>query len=340
MEKTMRLAWSTITFLMLAMATQAIAPRTAAWTVGQTTYLAALTDEQLHLGQLTATGIDDLGALPAKDLSTLAAGKWNDTAVLLAARQQTLLRLDTANKAWIELGTLTAPLREILPSTDGKPGALLLTGTPGDLVPKDGAVWWADWTQAFTCTRLAAVKENFRPWQIWWTQNDTEQRFAAATYKATQFAPFEHNCMFLFTWKDGDAEACWLGSRLTRPYIDATHADIRGDGQWRMIAVEETRDNGHGLGVYIPIGFGYGSEWHTETILGLQRVAAYGNTVICWGHDMQNRPCAWQLLPDGDAYRLSPLTLSPPSPEAVAYVSESHLAGWWGGAWQSITLPR
>jgi len=65
----------------------------------------------------------------------------------------------------------------------------------------------------------------------------------------------------------------------------ALDADLHGDGQWRLVAVEVTRDGGHGLSVYRPIGFGYEGEWHSETLPHLDRVAAIGPVVLCWGRD-------------------------------------------------------
>ena len=225
-----------------------------------------------------------------------------------------------------------APIREILPLPHDAPGALLLTGTSGDPAPADGAVYCARWPRRFACARLPAVKAIFRPWQIWWTRTRGEQRFAAACYKSTYFVPVKHNCMFVFSWQRQVASPRWLGSRLSRPYLDATHADLRGDGNWRMVAVEVTRDGGHALGVYHPIGFGYEGEWRqTDPLPGLQRVAAYGNIVLCFGTDAGG-PWARQLLPDGEQYRLQALRETPPTPEALARIDATHVAGRWMAA--------
>jgi hypothetical protein len=279
-----------------------------------------------------------VGAVPASGVTALAAGCWQGEPALLAARGAALLRFDLASRAWTALGDLPAPIREILPALDDSPRALILTGTGADQVPRDGALWWAKWPGKFTCPRVAGVQGAFRPWQLWWTRAAGERRLAVATYKATPAMQFEHNCMFVFAWQDGEVDPRWLGSRLSRPYIDATHADLRGDGNWRMVAVEVTRDGKRGLGVYRPIGFGYEGEWRTQAVAGLQRVVACGDVAVCWGRDAAGKPLAWQLLPVGEAYRLAPLNPAPPAPQALVRLDAAHLAGWWDGGWHVIRL--
>ena len=152
------------------------------------------------------------------------------------------------------------------------------------------------WGRRFSRSRVEAVKDYFHPWQLWWTKVDGKPCFAAATYKATPFVHFRHNCMFLFNWLGQAAEKRWLGSRLSRPYVDATYAPLRGDRQWRMVAVEITRGNGRGLDVYHPIGFGYEGEWRSDDIPGLQRLASFGEVVLCWGRNDNGTALCWRLL--------------------------------------------
>ncbi len=299
-------------------------------------WLAALDGTQLRLARVTPGGIESLDPQPADGVTTLAVGRVQGKMTLLAARGTALLRFDGRN--WIVLGMAPASIRQVLPAEIGD-GAALLTGSDGTPVPRDGAVWWATWEKAFTCTRVTAVKAYYRPWQLWWARLHDEPCLAAATYKATTFAKFEHNCMFLFAWQHGTAEPRWLGSRLTQPYVDATHAPLRGSREWRMVAVEITRDDRRNLGVYQAIGFGYGNEWHSTPLPGLERVAAFEEVVVAWGRDADGRPLAWRVLPAGSGYRLALLPTAPPSLEALARFDADHLAGWWDGDWHIITLP-
>lgn len=317
---------------------QAMAPRIAGWTAGGTCYLATLDGGQLHFARLIGNTPQDIARLPGDGLVTLVEGRWRGQAILLAARGRSLLRFDLQTRTWKLVGTARAPIREVLPLPNDESGALLLTGTSGNPAPTDGAVWYARWRHHFTLTRVSAIKPIFRPWQLWWARTRGEQRFAAATYKSTYFVPIVHNCMFVFSWQRHIAKPRWLGSRLSRPYVDATHADLRADGNWRMIAVEQTHDGGHALSVYHPIGFGYEGEWRMDNHLpGLQRVAAYGDIVICYGEDAATKSrWARQLLPDGEQYQLLPMAEVPPSPETLARLDSTHLAGYWEGHWHIL----
>ncbi|MHB9107711.1 MAG: hypothetical protein ACYDCO_11705 [Armatimonadota bacterium] len=324
-------------FLLLAALAGISAPRAASWTVDGQLLLATLDDGRLRMARVTPAGVEELAVIPSPGFTTLAAGTWNGTATLLGGQGKTLLRFDPAARAWVKVGSLPGSIREILPARDGRPGAVVLTGG-AEAVPKDGAVWWATWGKAFACARVGAIKPNYRPWQVWWSARDGEERLAVATYKATKYAPFEHNCMFLFTWQDGIAEPCWLGSRLTRPYLEAAHADLRGDGRWRLAAVEKTKDGGRGLSVYEPIRFGYANEWKTEAIPGLQHVAAFGDAILCSGTDAAGAVVAWQLLPEADGYRLAALSEAPPSLDRLTRIDADRLAGWWDGGWHILPI--
>lgn len=325
--------------LLLALSAHALAPRAISWADGQATYLAALADGRLRLAQVVTSATQELATLPAPGITTLAVGRWQGKPVVLGARGSRLLRLNLTSRSWVTLGTFPSPIRQLLPARDATPAALVLTGGSGAPVPRDGAVWWVHWARRFRRTRLVAVKPNFRPWQLWWTRMGTVPCFAAATYKSTTFAPFAHNCMFLFRWRHGTAEARWLGSRLNRPYVDATHAPLGAYGVWRMVSVEVTKDGGRGLSVYHAIDFGYEGEWRSEAMPGLERVAAYGDAVLAWGHDPgTGRPCAWWVLTAETGYRLQPCPKAPPAPEAATRVTGTRMIGWWDGHWHLSPL--
>ncbi len=306
-----------------------LAPRVALWRAGSAPMLAALDGGRLHFARMQPTGVQDAGAMPAAGVTTLAALDGQ----LYAARGKRLQRLAWQMKRWRTVGVLPMPIREILPAAHG---LYLLTGWAG-VVPAHGVVWWVH-MRPFACRRVVGVKDDFRPWRLWWAGD----RLAVATYKRTKYAPFLHNCLFLFDVRGAATQPHWLGSRLSRPYVDAAHADLRGDGVIRLAAVEKAEAGGLGLSVYTLIQFGYQREWKTEAIPGLERVAAYaGQTLLAFGHDAQSRPLAWRVLPDGDGYRLYPLPVTPPAPEAATLVynqTGASLDGWWDGQWRQLFI--
>jgi hypothetical protein len=316
----------------LTLAGQAAAPQAASWTHGKQAFCATLTDGRLHLGRVVTAGIEDAGTVPSPGITTIATS----SSGVLGAQNTALMRLDVAGKRWTTLGTLPAPILQILPAREG---AMLLTGSPALPPPTTNAVWWARWTPKFTATRVEAIGKNDCPWQLWWAEVPGERRLAAATYRATQFAQFEHNCMFLYTWKNGKTTPCWLGSRLSRPYQEAAHADLRADGKTRMVALEVTRNGGLGLSVYTPIQFGYANEWRTETLPGLEHLTTVGSVVLCRGHDTEGNAWTSVLLTEDDGYALTPLSEALPVPEALAQTGPKQLGGWWNGAWHAITIP-
>lgn len=334
----MSFTWITIIFFLAMSACHGIAVHCVSWVDGTTTHIAALGGNKLHLADYQSGTIRNTTETSAPSGSTLAVGQWHGTPALLSANKSTLLRFDYSTREWVRLGDVPGKIREIHPMPDATAGALVLSGDTGAPSLINSAVWWVRWDKEFTCSRITAVKEHFRPWQLWWATPDGEPCFVAATYKSTMFAPFEHNCMFVFRWNAGNVEPRWLGSRLSRPYVDATHTDIRADGNTRMIAVEVTRDKGHGLSLYHAIGFGYEGEWRTESIPHLQRIAAFGNIVLCWGEE-HGKQYTWQLTPKGKTYTLLPLLQAPPSLESITLLDAGHLAGWWDGAWHCLTLP-
>ncbi len=306
---------------MLAVIGAGYATPVVCWTAGGETRLAVIEGETLHLARWRADGVIPLGSQPALGITMLAAGYWRGAAVLLGARGREILRRGNDGR-WRRIGRAPVAIRQLLPARDGQSGAVLLT--------RD-AVWWAVWKRGFTCRRVRAVKPEYHPWQLNWADVPGEARLAVATRTATPFAPFPHNCLFVFTWHGGKAAPCWLGSRLTRPYTEVTTMP-RADGVTRFVALETTRDGGRGVSVYHPIQFGYTNAWRTEAVPGLLHLALGVDTVLCWGRTEDGHPRAWRLLPDGAEYRLAEITPTLPHPEALTEI-HGQLVGWWDGEW-------
>ncbi len=315
-------------------------PRVACWVDHDVRLIAASSGEKLRLASFHDTTFTDIVTLPVAADSQLAVGAYAGAAVLLIAQGKELFRLDYPTKTLVKLGDFPAPILQLLPARAGKAGAVLLTGDAGVPVPVNGVLYWATWEQGYSSAVVADIPAEYRPWKLWWSAVPGEERLAVATYKKTAFAPFEHNCMFLYAWKNGVVQKRWLGSRLTRPYLDATHADIRAAGDWRMVALEVTADGGTGISVYQSAQFGYLRNWNTETIAGLEEISAFDDMIILFGHDNTGKALAWRLLNnDGEEYRLETLTETPPTLADVTRLDEHQLGGWWTGGWQSISLP-
>jgi hypothetical protein len=308
------------------LATVAVEPaRTVTFRSGGSVFLAALSEGQLQLAH-AGRRLHPRPPLAADGFALPAAGPGG--LGLYAARGATVVCLDGAHGEWREVATLSQPVAQLVAAPDDGAAMVVLTGLPGEPVLRDGAVWRLPLAPEARPLRLASVRDGYRPWRLWPTGRDGQAHLAVGAYRATRLAPFEHRCMFVYRWSAGGCEPVWLGSRLGRPYVDAAHADLRGDGQWRMIAVEETEDGGRGLGIYRPLSFGYEGEWRTEALAGLREVAAWGPVVVVGGDGWAAR-----LQPEREGYRLVRLPVAPPA-LAQAVVWQGQLAGWWDGQWQ------
>ena len=75
-------------------------------------------------------------------------------------------------------------------------------------------------------------------------------------YKTAEFDPTPAQRPFFFNVSNGTLRAIWLGSRLARPFVDYTLADLNGDG-YDEIASLETVPDGYLLAAYAWDSFGF-----------------------------------------------------------------------------------
>jgi len=205
---------------------------------------------------------------------------------------------------------------------------VVLTGRPAEPVLDGGRVWRR--RPAGQPIRVTALKDDYRPSRLWPAHRDGRPQLATANWKSTRFMPFDHNCLFLFAWAD-PVTPTWLGSALSRPYTEACHADLRGDGLWRLIAIETDAAGQPSLGVYRPVGFGYEGDWRSEPVRWAARVRAFGNAVVVSGAETA------EMLPSDDGYRLVRLDGEPLELDGVVRAGNS-LIGHGERGWRRTPL--
>ncbi|HEX8173791.1 MAG TPA: VCBS repeat-containing protein [Pyrinomonadaceae bacterium] len=107
------------------------------------------------------------------------------------------------------------------------------------------------------------VPARWKPWRLMVADVDGDGRreIAVGVYKSTRFFPKPHNCLFLYSWDGRTASKKWLGSSLSRPFIDFTFADLDGDREEELAAIEMKRDGRLCLAVYSWNGFGFTLDW-------------------------------------------------------------------------------
>jgi len=279
----LRWVWVALCCLFAAGGARAFAPRAVSWSDHGNAFLAVLGDNRLHVARVAAEGIIDLVSLPATGVTALAVAPRHSTPTVLAAYGTVLLQMNFSHQNWEVLGYAPATIREIHPAPDDTSRALLLTGDPEHPAAGDGAVWLADWNGLTGISRVPGVKDDAHPWQLWWMRAQNQQCLACATDKTSPAVTAKLNGMYVFSWNGHEARPRWLGTRLSRPYLDATYADLHHDGQWRMAAVEVAEDGRRSLAVYRAVGFGFEGEWRSDPLPGLERVAAFTTLVLGWG---------------------------------------------------------
>ncbi len=304
-----------------------VAPSAVSWSPGGAVRVAAIAGDAVVQAVWDGAALRSDESLDRPGLSALGVLPSPAGGLLVGARGAALLRLDSG----ATLARLPAPIRQLLPATE-PPGVVILTGTDGDPAPAESTVWWLDGV-GLAPRRVTALEPHWRTWRIGWARCDGQTRLVAATYKATRFLPFLHRCLFVFEWSAPRATAWWLGSRLSRPYQDATHGDLRADGADRLVSLEADQEGDPVLAVYRPIGFGYEGEWSAPAPAGASRVVTVGDHVLVTGRS-DAAHWARQLVADGAEYRLSESLAAAPDSTGLVSLDPSRLAGYWGGQWR------
>jgi hypothetical protein len=107
------------------------------------------------------------------------------------------------------------------------------------------------------------VPARWKPWKLSVADVDGDGRreIAVGVYKSTRFFPRPHNCLFIYSWDGRKGSKKWLGSSLSRPFVDFAFADLDGDHEEELAAIEIKRDGRFCLAVYSWNGFGFTLDW-------------------------------------------------------------------------------
>ncbi|HEX8745780.1 MAG TPA: VCBS repeat-containing protein [Pyrinomonadaceae bacterium] len=136
---------------------------------------------------------------------------------------------------------------------DGKLETILLDkeSDPALSVRHGGRVLWR------------GVPARWKPWKLMVADVDGDGRreIAVGVYKSTRFFPKPHNCLFIYSWDGRKGSKFWLGSSLSRPFFDFAFADLDGDKEEELAAIELKRDGRFCLAVYSWNGFGFTLDW-------------------------------------------------------------------------------
>lgn len=140
----------------------------------------------------------------------------------------------------------------------------------------------------------------WKPWKLMVADVDGDGRreIIVGVYKSTRFFPKPHNCLFVYAWDGRGAQPKWLGSSLSRPFIDFAFADTDEDGEEELAAIEIKRDGRLCLTLYSWNGFGFtrqwqGGDWQKAAVLKATKqgvtVEADGQLLTFKSDEMRNK---------------------------------------------------
>jgi hypothetical protein len=107
------------------------------------------------------------------------------------------------------------------------------------------------------------VPARWQPWKLAVADVDGDGRLEiiVGVYKSTRYFPVPHNCLFIYSWDGREARPKWLGSALSRPFVDFAFVEVDGNAGQELAAMERKRDGRWRLALYSWNGFGFTLDW-------------------------------------------------------------------------------
>ncbi|HID07320.1 MAG TPA: VCBS repeat-containing protein [Armatimonadetes bacterium] len=115
------------------------------------------------------------------------------------------------------------------------------------------------------------IPQRWKPWKvrIGDVDGDKHREIIVGVHKATRYFPKPHNCLFVLGWNGKRAFPKWLGSSLSKPFVDFEFVRFGGKVD-SLVSIEITRDGKRCIVIYEWRGFGFAGIWQSESFAKLR----------------------------------------------------------------------